>query len=89
MGEDLVDLCITVYDRYICIILVNKWFQMQGQMQGVDHVVMKYTASGLNREAVNIAVANYGDNPTKVIYLHPFTIDFILVLANEAYTDSN
>ncbi|CAN7066577.1 unnamed protein product [Brassica rapa subsp. trilocularis] len=35
-------------------------------MQGVDPLVMKYTASGLNREAVNIAVANYGDNPTKV-----------------------
>ena len=33
-------------------------------MQGVDPVVMKY--AGLNREAVNIAVANYGDNPTKV-----------------------
>ncbi|VVB15809.1 unnamed protein product [Arabis nemorensis] len=33
---------------------------------GVDPVVMKYSASGLNREAVNIAVANYGDNPTKV-----------------------
>ncbi|CAN6860964.1 unnamed protein product [Brassica oleracea] len=33
---------------------------------GVDPLVMKYTASGLNREAVNIAVANYGDNPTKV-----------------------
>ncbi|KAF8116824.1 hypothetical protein N665_0014s0086 [Sinapis alba] len=31
---------------------------------GVDPVVMKY--AGLNREAVNIAVANYGDNPTKV-----------------------
>ncbi|WZZ39324.1 hypothetical protein YC2023_035583 [Brassica napus] len=33
-------------------------------MNGVDPVVMKY--AGLNREAVNIAVANYGDNPTKV-----------------------
>ncbi|KFK26953.1 hypothetical protein AALP_AA8G315000 [Arabis alpina] len=33
---------------------------------GVDPVVMKYAASGLNREAVGIAVANYGDNPTKV-----------------------
>ncbi|CAH2070132.1 unnamed protein product, partial [Thlaspi arvense] len=33
---------------------------------GVDPVVMKYAASGLNREAVSIAVANYGDNPTKV-----------------------
>ncbi|KAL1206670.1 hypothetical protein V5N11_027230 [Cardamine amara subsp. amara] len=32
----------------------------------VDPVVMKYAASGLNPEAVNIAVANYGDNPTKV-----------------------
>ncbi|KAG2299222.1 hypothetical protein Bca4012_010791 [Brassica carinata] len=33
---------------------------------GVDPLVMKYAAFGLNREAVNIAVANYGDNPTKV-----------------------
>ncbi|KAF5732403.1 hypothetical protein HS088_TW18G01098 [Tripterygium wilfordii] len=31
-----------------------------------DPVVSKYIASGLNREAVPIAVANYGDNPTKV-----------------------
>lgn len=27
----------------------------------------KYVASGLSREAVSFAVANYGDNPTKVI----------------------
>ncbi|KAF2315517.1 hypothetical protein P3X46_023858 [Hevea brasiliensis] len=32
----------------------------------VDPVVSKYIASGLNREAVRLAVANYGDNPTKV-----------------------
>ncbi|GAB4858404.1 hypothetical protein Ancab_009876 [Ancistrocladus abbreviatus] len=32
----------------------------------VDPVVMKYTALGLNREAVPLAVANYGDNPAKV-----------------------
>lgn len=38
-------------------------------MQGVDPLVMKYTASGLNREAVNIAVANFGDNPTKVRFI--------------------
>ncbi|XP_010261469.1 PREDICTED: uncharacterized protein LOC104600297 isoform X1 [Nelumbo nucifera] len=31
-----------------------------------DPVVSKYIASGLNREAVALAVANYGDNPTKV-----------------------
>ncbi|OMP06238.1 hypothetical protein COLO4_08254 [Corchorus olitorius] len=31
-----------------------------------DPVVSKYIASGLNREAVAVAVANYGDNPTKV-----------------------
>ncbi|XP_044504818.1 uncharacterized protein LOC123225037 [Mangifera indica] len=31
-----------------------------------DPVVSKYIASGLNRDAVPIAVANYGDNPTKV-----------------------
>ncbi|KAL7612094.1 hypothetical protein Lser_V15G09541 [Lactuca serriola] len=32
----------------------------------VDPVVGKYLATGLNREAVPIAVAKYGDNPTKV-----------------------
>ncbi|KAF3545795.1 hypothetical protein DY000_02001430, partial [Brassica cretica] len=32
--------------------------------KGVDPVVMKY--AGLSREVVNIAVANYGDNPTKL-----------------------
>ncbi|KAJ4954270.1 hypothetical protein NE237_011053 [Protea cynaroides] len=31
-----------------------------------DPVVSKYIASGLSREAVCLAVANYGDNPTKV-----------------------
>ncbi|XVF50932.1 hypothetical protein PTKIN_Ptkin04bG0143400 [Pterospermum kingtungense] len=31
-----------------------------------DPVVSKYIASGLLREAVTVAVANYGDNPTKV-----------------------
>ncbi|KAK4571351.1 hypothetical protein RGQ29_029952 [Quercus rubra] len=31
-----------------------------------DPVVNKYIAMGLNREAVPLAVANYGDNPTKV-----------------------
>ncbi|KAL5710152.1 Small ribosomal subunit protein eS25x [Ranunculus cassubicifolius] len=31
-----------------------------------DLVVSKYIASGLSREAVPLAVANYGDNPTKV-----------------------
>ncbi|GAY45585.1 hypothetical protein CUMW_090500 [Citrus unshiu] len=33
---------------------------------GSDPVVSRYIALGLNREAVHIAVANYGDNPTKV-----------------------
>ncbi|XP_065863125.1 uncharacterized protein [Euphorbia lathyris] len=33
---------------------------------GVDPVISKYIASGLNREAVSLAVGNYGDNPTKV-----------------------
>ncbi|KAL0710303.1 hypothetical protein Bca4012_017281 [Brassica carinata] len=41
---------------------------------GVDPVVMKY--AGLNREAVNIAVANYGDNPTKV---HEFANGFTAI----------
>ncbi|KAJ6376023.1 hypothetical protein OIU77_000904 [Salix suchowensis] len=31
-----------------------------------DPVVRKYIASGLSREIVPLAVANYGDNPTKV-----------------------
>lgn len=48
-------------------------------MQGVDPVVMKYSASGLNREAVNIAVANYGDNPTKVLYLVSFLYTFLFM----------
>ncbi|WCJ32442.1 Ubiquitin-associated/translation elongation factor EF1B protein [Euphorbia peplus] len=33
---------------------------------GADPVMSKYIASGLNREAVALAIANYGDNPTKV-----------------------
>jgi hypothetical protein len=36
-------------------------------------VVSKYISSGLSREAVPLAVANYGDNPTKVS-LEPFLI---------------
>lgn len=32
----------------------------------VDPVVNKYIASGLNREAVPLAVASFGDNPTKI-----------------------
>lgn len=32
----------------------------------MDPVVSKYIASGLNRESVSLAVANYGDNPSKV-----------------------
>ena len=37
-------------------------------MQGstADPVVSKYIASRLSREAVPLAVANYGDNETKV-----------------------
>ncbi|KAK9071637.1 hypothetical protein SSX86_008066 [Deinandra increscens subsp. villosa] len=33
---------------------------------GVDPVVAKYISTGLNRDAVPIAVAKYGDNPMKV-----------------------
>ncbi|KAM7272455.1 hypothetical protein ACFE04_027118 [Oxalis oulophora] len=33
----------------------------------VDPVVAKYIASGLSPEAVPLAVAQYGDNPTKII----------------------
>ncbi|KAF8114850.1 hypothetical protein N665_0033s0040 [Sinapis alba] len=43
-----------------------KFPEPQIPSMGVDPLVMKYAASGLNREALNIAVANYGDNPTKV-----------------------
>ncbi|KAF9671185.1 hypothetical protein SADUNF_Sadunf12G0021200 [Salix dunnii] len=34
--------------------------------QIADPVVRKYIASGLSRDVVPLAVANYGDNPTKV-----------------------
>ncbi|KAF6172962.1 hypothetical protein GIB67_006338 [Kingdonia uniflora] len=33
---------------------------------GIDPIASKYIASGLSREAVSLAIANYGDNPTKV-----------------------
>uniref|UniRef100_A0A7N0RB70 UBA domain-containing protein n=1 Tax=Kalanchoe fedtschenkoi TaxID=63787 RepID=A0A7N0RB70_KALFE len=33
---------------------------------GTDPIVSKYITSGLRGEAVRLAVANYGDNPTKV-----------------------
>ncbi|CBI22553.3 unnamed protein product, partial [Vitis vinifera] len=36
-----------------------------------DPVVSKYIASGLSREAVPLAVANYGDNETKSNFLLP------------------
>ncbi|GAB2265119.1 hypothetical protein Dimus_000185 [Dionaea muscipula] len=40
-----------------------------------DPLVMKYIASGLNREAVPLAVANYGDNPAKVReFVNAFTL---------------
>ncbi|KAK6250692.1 hypothetical protein QQP08_009287 [Theobroma cacao] len=40
-----------------------------------DPVVSKYIASGLNREAVTVAVANYGDNPTKVReFVHSYNL---------------
>ncbi|KAK2983635.1 hypothetical protein RJ640_023169 [Escallonia rubra] len=37
-----------------------------GQGSTTDPIVSKYIASGLSRETVPLAVANYGDNPTKV-----------------------
>lgn len=37
---------------------------MQGRTE--DPVITKYTASGLNREAVSLALSKYGDNQTKV-----------------------
>ncbi|KAL3653597.1 hypothetical protein CASFOL_003278 [Castilleja foliolosa] len=40
-----------------------------------DPVVSKYIAAGLSREAVPLAVANYGDNPTKVKeFVNGFTL---------------
>lgn len=44
----------------LCILLL-----LQGSV--ADPIVSKYIASGLSREAVPLAVANYGDNPTKVL----------------------
>ncbi|KAI3749076.1 hypothetical protein L6452_12638 [Arctium lappa] len=41
----------------------------------VDPVVGKYIATGLSREAVPIAVAKYGDNPTKVReFVHGYSV---------------
>ncbi|GJY90917.1 ubiquitin-associated/translation elongation factor EF1B protein [Tanacetum coccineum] len=45
------------------------WRKLQKKLvknSSVDPVVGKYMAAGLNREAVPIAVAKYGDDPTKV-----------------------
>lgn len=56
-------------------IITNKEYLMQG----VDPLVMKYAASGLNREAVNIAVANYGDNPTKVRFFFPPFLIYLFI----------
>lgn len=54
--------------------------KLQGPV--ADPVVSKYISSGLSREAVPLAVANYGDNPTKVS-LEPFLIlTFILIPKN-------
>ena len=39
---------------------------MQNSSTSVDPVTGKYIATGLNREAVAIAVAKYGDDPNKV-----------------------
>ncbi|KAK7351028.1 hypothetical protein VNO77_10158 [Canavalia gladiata] len=36
------------------------------KVTALDPIVSKFLAMGLSREAVPIAVANYGDNPTKV-----------------------
>ncbi|CAN6976629.1 unnamed protein product [Brassica oleracea var. botrytis] len=49
-------------------------------IQGVDPVVMKY--AGLSREVVNIAVANYGDNPTK-LHLSYFHLSHSIHFARE------
>ncbi|KAL1813761.1 hypothetical protein ACET3Z_023826 [Daucus carota] len=40
--------------------------EIPSQGSPTDHVVRKYIASGLNREAVPLAVANFGDDPIKV-----------------------
>lgn len=39
---------------------------MPATTPAVDPLVSKYIASGLNREAVPLAVATFGDNPTKI-----------------------
>ncbi|KAH7557745.1 hypothetical protein ACOSP7_027615 [Xanthoceras sorbifolium] len=46
--------------------LPSKTTGSTSSLDSVAPVVRKYIASGLNREAVPIAVARYGDNPTKV-----------------------
>jgi hypothetical protein len=43
-----------------------KWILLIMQGPTADPVVRKYIAMGLNRDAVPLAVANYGDNPPKV-----------------------
>lgn len=50
-----------------------------------DPVVSKYIASGLSREAVPLAVANYGDNETKV---REFTNGYTL-LREMGFSSSN
>ncbi|KNA25301.1 hypothetical protein SOVF_007850 [Spinacia oleracea] len=48
---------------------------MPSMAPGADPVVSKYIASGLNREAVPLAVATFGDNPTKVReFVNGFTL---------------
>lgn len=48
---------------------------MSPMTPAVDPVVNKYIASGLNREAVPLAVANFGDNPSKVReFVNAFTL---------------
>ncbi|KAL2922170.1 Stathmin-3 [Bienertia sinuspersici] len=48
---------------------------MPSTTPAVDPVVNKYIASGLNREAVPLAVAAFGDNPTKITeFVNGFTV---------------
>ena len=51
---------------FISCFLKAHWKLLLMQNSSVDPVVGKYMAAGLNREAVPIAVAKYGDDPTKV-----------------------
>jgi len=51
------------------LVVSNSQTLLSLQVSVSDPIVSKYIAMGLSREAVPIAVANYGDNPAKVCSL--------------------